>query len=91
MAEPDAPPAPLPVLYEDEAFIAVHKPPGLLVHRSWLSEDRIFLLQLLRDQIGRRFYPVHRLDRATAGVILFAFSSLHAGALLQRLESGHAV
>ncbi|MEJ2309065.1 MAG: pseudouridine synthase [Gammaproteobacteria bacterium] len=94
MAEPDTPQAPagpLPVLYEDDAFVAVHKPPGLLVHRSWLSGDRVFLLQLLRDQIGRRVYPVHRLDRATSGVIIFAFSSRHASALQQRLESADAV
>jgi len=31
-----------------------------------------FALQLVRDQIGRRVYPVHRLDRPTSGVLLFA-------------------
>ena len=82
---------PFPVLFRDDDFIAVHKPPGLLVHRSWISEDRIFLLQLLRDQVGRRLYPVHRLDRATSGVILFAFSSEAASALQQQLESSRSV
>ena len=54
MAEPAGTagfPGPFPLLYRDETFVAVHKPPGLLVHRSWLSEDRIFLLQLLRDAL----------------------------------------
>ena len=82
---------PFPVLFRDEEFIAIHKPPGLLVHRSWISEDRVFLLQLLRDQVGKRVYPVHRLDRATSGVILFAFSSQAASALQEELEKSRTV
>jgi len=72
-----------PVLFKDAHYIAVHKPSGLLVHRSWLSQDRVFLLQQLRDQIGQRVYPVHRLDRATSGVIIFGLSSESAQALNQ--------
>lgn len=82
---PDIHSEPLPVLFRDEDFIAVHKPPGLLVHRSWISGDRVFLLQRLRDQVGKRVYPVHRLDRATSGVILFGFSSEAASAMQQQL------
>ena len=82
---------PFPILFRDEDFIAIHKPPGLLVHRSWISEDRVFLLQLLRDQLGKRIYPVHRLDRATSGVILFAFSPQAASALQQELEKSSTV
>ena len=63
------------VLYQDEDVVAVSKPGGLLVHRSSQSSDRIFLLQELRNQLGRHLYPVHRLDRPTSGVISFAFSS----------------
>lgn len=89
MAEQPAPEIhfePLPVLFQDSDFIAVHKPSGLLVHRSWISEDRVFLLQRLRDQVGKRVYPVHRLDRATSGVILFAFSPEAASAMQQQLS-----
>ncbi len=82
---------PFPILFRDEDFIAIHKPPGLLMHRSWISEDRVFLLQLLRDQLGKRVYPVHRLDRATSGVILFAFSSQAASALQRELENSRTV
>jgi len=67
---------PLPILYHDDHLIAVHKPAGLLVHRSPLARgESEFLLQRLRDQIGQRVYPVHRLDRPTSGVIVFALSS----------------
>ena len=62
------------VLYEDEYCIAVNKPHGLLVHRTSMSRDKDFLLQRVRDQSGKKVYPVHRLDRPTSGVVLFAFS-----------------
>jgi tRNA pseudouridine65 synthase len=66
----------LTILYRDEHYIAVDKPSGLQVHRSWISEENEqFLLQRLRDQIGQRVYTIHRLDRPTSGVILFALSS----------------
>ena len=60
-----------PILFEDDDFIAIHKPPGILVHRTRISEDTQFVLQLLRNQIGQRLYPIHRLDRGTSGVLLF--------------------
>lgn len=62
------------VLYQDEYCIAVNKPHGLLVHRTSMSNDKDFLLQRVRDQSGKKVYPVHRLDRPTSGVVLFAFS-----------------
>jgi len=64
----------LDILYRDDHLIAIDKPPGLLVHRSDLDRHETrFAVQLLRDQIGRRVQPVHRLDRGTSGVLLFAF------------------
>lgn len=66
----------LTLLYQDEHLVAVHKPAGLLVHRTALARgEREFLLQRLRDQIGQRVYPVHRLDRPTSGVMVFALTS----------------
>lgn len=65
----------LEILYRDEALIAINKPHGLLVHRSAIAADATeFALQLLRDQIGQWVNPVHRLDRKTAGVLLFALN-----------------
>ncbi len=64
----------LEIIYQDEYLIAINKPHGLLVHRSKIANDaKEFALQLLRDQIGRHVNPVHRLDRKTGGVLLFAF------------------
>lgn len=75
------------VLYQDEDVVAINKPGGLLVHRSAQSSDQIFLLQELRNQLGRHLYPVHRLDRPTSGVIAFAFSSAAAKDLQQALNA----
>jgi len=63
----------LDILYRDEHLIAINKPHSLLVHRSPIAADaEEFALQLLRDQVGLKVNPVHRLDRATGGVLLFA-------------------
>ena len=65
----------LNILYQDEYMVAVDKPAGLFVHRSYMDKDEIyFALQLVRDQVGQYVYPVHRLDRPTSGVLLFALT-----------------
>lgn len=65
----------LEILFQDEHLVAINKPHGLLVHRSKIAMDaEEFAIQILRDQIDRVVYPVHRLDRKTSGVLLFALS-----------------
>jgi tRNA pseudouridine65 synthase len=63
----------LEILFQDEHLIAINKPHDLLVHRSPIAADvQEFALQILRDQIGHWVTPVHRIDRKTGGVLLFA-------------------
>lgn len=77
----------LPILYQDQALIAVNKPAGMLVHRSWLDKHETeFVMQKLRDQIGQYVFPIHRLDRPTSGVLLFALSSEIANAVCRQFE-----
>jgi tRNA pseudouridine65 synthase len=65
----------LEILYQDEYLVAINKPHGLLVHPSPIARDaEEFALQLLRDQLGQLVYPAHRLDRKTAGVLLFSLT-----------------
>jgi tRNA pseudouridine65 synthase len=79
----------LTVLHRDEFLIAVDKPAGLLVHRSDIDRHETrFAVQLLRDQIGRRVQPVHRLDKGTSGVLLFAFDGGIARAVGEQFERG---
>lgn len=59
----------------------------MLVHRSWLDKyETVFVMQTLRDQIGQLVYPVHRLDRPTSGVLLFALNSDIARTLSLQFE-----
>lgn len=65
----------LNILYQDADLIAVDKPAGLLVHRTAIDRHETrFAMQMLRNQTGRRVYPVHRLDKPTSGVLLFAWT-----------------
>ncbi|WP_305370163.1 tRNA pseudouridine(65) synthase TruC [Photobacterium leiognathi] len=78
----------LEILYRDEYLIAVNKPAGMLVHRSWLdSHETIFVMQTLRDQIGQHVFPLHRLDRPTSGVLLFGLSSEIAAEMMPMFAS----
>jgi len=73
------------ILFEDEHIVAIHKPAGLLVHRSYLARrERFFAMQLTRDLVGCHVFPVHRLDRPTSGVLLFAKSSEVANVLCEQ-------
>ncbi len=79
------------ILFEDEYYIAIYKPAKLLVHRSSIDRHETqFVLQILRDQIGQYIYPIHRLDKPTSGVLLFAKSS-DAAHLCQQLIQQQAI
>jgi len=63
----------LPLLHLDTDLAAIDKPAGLLVHPSGLdAHETRTALGLLRDQLGDDLWPLHRLDKATSGVLLFA-------------------
>ncbi len=75
---------PIEIIYEDESLVAINKEAGLLVHRSWLDKGETrFAMQLTRDAVGCHVFPVHRLDRPTSGVLLFAKSSSVARSLTE--------
>lgn len=77
----------LNILYRDDRLIAINKPSGLLVHRSLIDKHETrFALQLLRNQIGQRVYPVHRLDKPTSGVLLFALDEDSARRMGEQFE-----
>lgn len=66
----------LPMLFQDDHFVAVNKPAGLLVHRTNIDRhETAYAMQILRDQLGRWVYPIHRLDKPTSGVLVFALDS----------------
>lgn len=88
---PDAAPMPeaLALLYRDAQVVVIDKPSGLLVHRSPIDRhERRFAVQLLRDQIGQRVYPAHRLDKGTSGALAFALDRESGAALATQFATG---
>jgi tRNA pseudouridine65 synthase len=89
MGETPIPPlmADLPLLYRDDRLAAFAKPSGLLVHRGW-GDDDVVAVDLAHASIGARVFPVHRLDRATSGVLLFALDGEGAAAVGKMFAAG---
>ena len=79
-------------MYQDAHLIAIDKPAGLLVHRTGLDAGETrFAVQLLRDQIGQPVWPLHRLDKGTSGVLVFALDADTASASSSCFESENEV
>ncbi len=79
---------PLEILYQDKHLVAVNKPSGLLVHKSSIDKHETqFALQLVRDLIGQYVYPIHRLDKPTSGVLLFALDVQMAQSMSELFRS----
>lgn len=81
----------LEILYKDEYLVAINKPSGLLVHKSMIDRHEIyFAMKMLRDQIEEWVYPIHRLDKPTSGVLLFALDS-HTAKLMSEQFKEHSI
>ena len=66
----------LNLIYEDDHFVAINKPSGLLMHPSLIDKhEKQTALTLLQNELGKKVYIVHRLDKPTAGITLFALSA----------------
>lgn len=65
----------LNICFEDEYLIAVNKPNNVLVHHSYMARNQFeeaSLVEVLYEQFQTHYYPIHRLDRKTSGIILCA-------------------
>ncbi|NJR42704.1 MAG: hypothetical protein HC767_08580 [Akkermansiaceae bacterium] len=77
----------LEVLFADEFLVAIDKPAGMIVHPGREPESNEWIaMKRLRDQLGQSVFPVHRLDRPTSGVLLFALDQKTAGLAQQLFE-----
>ena len=66
----------LEIIYRDDELIAINKPANLLVHKSMIDRhEKLYAMKILRNQIEQWVYPIHRLDKPTSGVLLFALSA----------------
>lgn len=78
---------PLDLIYQDAFLVAIDKPAGMIVHPGREPEGPEWIaMKRLRDQLGCQVFPVHRLDRPTSGVLLFALDPQTAGLVQQAFE-----
>jgi len=78
------------VLYRDGHYLAAHKPIGIPTYQESRGQGALGLKELLEEQLSERFFPVHRIDLDTSGVVLFALNSKAASELV-RLFKEHRV
>ena len=77
----------LKILYQDRYFVAIDKPAGMLVHPGREPEPRDqIVMKVLRDQLGRAVETIHRLDRPTSGVLLYALDKPSQAAMQAMFE-----
>src|SRR5579871_5733201 len=74
-------------IHRDSTFVVIDKPSGVVVHRG-LANDGDDLMRTVRDAIGARVHPVHRLDRGTSGAIVMATTAESARTLCKAFEEG---
>lgn len=86
---------PFRILFQDDRYVAIEKPARFQVHPPENSLRRVSpqfnCLKILRDQLGQYIYPVHRIDRATSGVVVFALDSEAASRLSEQFRSHEIV
>ncbi|HNR90974.1 MAG TPA: pseudouridine synthase [Dokdonella sp.] len=64
------------ILHLDDALVVVAKPAGMPVHRSRLvNDDEVYLIDAVRAAVPGPLHLIHRLDRATSGVLLIGRGS----------------
>lgn len=63
------------IIYLDDHLVAINKPAGLLVHPTAADKsESISAMMLLKNLTGKWVFPIHRIDKATSGVLVFGFS-----------------
>lgn len=77
----------VPVLYRDEHVIVVDKPPGLMVHTNAWERRVPNCVNILGGSMQVKVRTVHRLDRRTSGVLLFALSKEGAASVSELLKN----
>lgn len=85
--EPQPPPAAVELLFENAALVAVAKPAGIPTQGTEMRQ-RGSLLDVVRTQLRREVWLVHRLDRETSGVVLFALTRAAAARLNAQFRAG---
>lgn len=62
----------IPILYQDEGLLVVNKPAGVMVYQGWEGGEAVGLRERLLEELGEALDVIHRLDRATSGVLVLS-------------------
>lgn len=79
----------IPVLYSDSNIMVVNKPCGIAVQGG--EGISVTLIDILERQTGIKIYPIHRLDKDTAGILVVALSAPAAAEYSRYIENGQFV
>lgn len=74
------------ILERSEHYIAVYKPIDMAVHPSDIHKYETTLMHQVKSLTGEYLYPVHRIDRATSGIVLFALTQETASYIRQQFN-----
>lgn len=75
----------IPIVYEDDAICIVNKPYGLSVQGG--AQVSTCLIDILKVQLGTDIFPVHRLDKETAGLLITAKTAAAARSCRELFDS----
>lgn len=77
---------PIKILFAHRDYVVCVKPAGVLSQNGKPGQDS--MVSLLEKQLGGTIYPVHRLDRETGGVMVYARTSVGAARLSRQIQQG---
>lgn len=79
----------LEIVFEDKFCVAINKPNNILIHNSYYARNikEATVLDLIKSELGYVLYPIHRLDRKTSGILLFAKEKEYVPVFQQLFEN----
>jgi len=77
----------IPILRYRSNWVCINKPAGMTVHHNRQQKQHPKVVSTLKRQLGRKVFPVHRLDHRTTGAMLLAFDSETAASLQATLRT----
>lgn len=89
--EPPVSGEPIQLVHVDDFLVAVNKPASIPVHPTGRYRHNTVLFILAREHGLQNLYPVHRLDKLTSGLLLFARNPQRAEAIASQIRTNHAV